>query len=74
MAHQQLTIEELAALAGVPAAEAREWAQSVGRWVQRGYAVEDAIARQSGVVDRLTFWSRRLDPREIRASVEREVV
>lgn len=73
MAHQQLTIEELAALAGAPESEAREWARSVARWVQRGYAVEDAIARQSGVVDRLTFWSGRLDPREIRATAEREV-
>lgn len=72
MAHQQLTIEELAALAGVPESESREWARSVARWVQRGYAVEDAIARQSGVVDRLTFWSRRLDLREIRATAERE--
>jgi len=70
---QQLSITEFATLAGVPAADARAWAESVGRWVQRGYAVEDAIARQAAAMDRMTFWARRLDPREIRATAEREV-
>lgn len=66
------TIEELAATAGVPAAEAREWAESVARWVQRGYPVKDAIARHAAAIDRLTFWSARLDPREITRASERE--
>jgi hypothetical protein len=64
--YQRLTIEELATLAGVPLDDAQAWATGVRRWMSRGYALEDAVARQSAAMDRLTFWSRRLDPRELR--------
>lgn len=63
---QRLTIEELATLAGVPLDDAQAWATGVRRWMARGYALEDAVTRQSSAIDRLTFFSRRLDPRELR--------